>query len=291
MEKYGVVDIGSNTVVLLIYGVDGTKLETIYHHSDPVHLVSYQKDGHMSQEGIDKTKQVLMQYHQTLMEYDVKHYRGFITEPWRRLDNAQEMKEQFEESGIQIDLLSGREEAEYDFFGASINLKDYPTGNAFDVGGGSTELISFKNHEINEAISFPLGCVRLSQLNLLHEALLNELQKQFQQYPKLLDIKDETIIGIGGTVRAAGKLCDALYHTKHIMQVSDLKNVYQALLDQDEHITQVMHDTVNEGRWNVFAPGLSMVLAICEAYNVKQIRISKGCVREGYLMKVLLNQA
>ncbi len=290
MKNVGVIDIGSNTVVLIIYALERDSFSVLYHESSPVHLVSYQEGNVMKQEGIDKTKEVLIHYHDILVEKGITEYRGFITEPWRQITNAEEMKQAFEESGITIDLLSGYEEAAYDFMGSRFDVPEITTGNAFDVGGGSTELISFKDNEIIEAVSFPLGCVRLSALPLNIDYCMEKVRETLQKYPQLTAVPDTTIIGIGGTARAAGQVCDEIFHTGNHMRVADLRTVYENLIANDEATVNVMHQTVKKGRWAVFLPGISMILAICNIYNVETIRLSTGCVREGFLMKTFAEE-
>ncbi len=136
---YGVIDIGSNTIVLIIYdSADPVHVKDYY--SEPVHLVSYNIGGRMQEEGIQKAKDVLEQYRAILYAQKVGRVFAFITEPWRRLSNAQEFLSQLNECGIRIDPLSGREEAEYDFYGSRIDCSDVLTGMIVDIGGGSTEI-------------------------------------------------------------------------------------------------------------------------------------------------------
>ena len=128
MSLYGVVDIGSNTVVLLVYGMNSGKPEIIRYESEPVHLVSYIKDGHMQAAGIEKTAAVVKRYQDILNEYDVTARGGFVTEPWRGIDNSQEMLDRFRVDGLEIVPLTGRQEAEYDFLGSRLDCSDILTG-------------------------------------------------------------------------------------------------------------------------------------------------------------------
>ncbi len=189
MNKQAILDIGSNTVVLLIYKIhEDNSFEIIHHDSNAVHLVSYNKNGHMEQEGIDKTVEVLKQYRSYLNEQGIQETYGFVTEPWRNIDNATQMLEAFSACGFNIKPLTGEEEAAFDFIGSRLDTSDIPTGFAFDVGGGSTELISFANNRIVEATSIPLGCVRLKQLpldsNKPQEQVLQALLSKPYQNPK-----------------------------------------------------------------------------------------------------------
>ena len=67
MKQYGIVDIGSNTIVLIIYdSVNPVHVKEYW--SEPVHLVSYNDNGYMKPEGIEKTLAVLQKYKAILEE-------------------------------------------------------------------------------------------------------------------------------------------------------------------------------------------------------------------------------
>ena len=139
MEKTGIIDIGSNTVVLIIYdSIDPIHVQE--YCSEPVRLVSYNHNGFMSKEGIEKTLEVLDNYRKILEQQNVTRVGAFITEPWRNLKNTDELMDGLARSGFSIEPLSGRKEAELDFYGSRMDCSDIETGNAFDVGGGSSEL-------------------------------------------------------------------------------------------------------------------------------------------------------
>ena len=283
--KYGIVDIGSNTVVLVIYGTAGTVPEVLYYESDPVRLVSYNTGGHISQEGIERTCTTLRRYREILQTEQVDSFGAFITEPARRIDNKEEMLASFRDAGFNVQALSGREEAEYDFEGSRLYNPDIVSGNAFDVGGGSTELISFRDGRILDAVSLPYGCVRLLQ-NETNAAEINDiLMDAFRQNPLLQAVTSDTMVGIGGTCRAAGQVCDRIFGTGKVMYRRDLGTLYRRLNDYDPKTTEIMHDTVSRGRWEVFMPGVRMIMGILWAYNAEKVIISEGGVREGFLMK------
>ena len=283
--KYGLVDIGSNTVVLVIYNVTDLNTMPTYlvHESNAVRLVSYIKDGHMQEEGIQKAVHVLHEYKDILEQNKVEQAFAFITEPARGIDNCQQMLDAFQESGFTVQALTGKEEAEFDFFGSQLAYSQIASGNAFDIGGGSTEFITFKDHSIVEATSIPYGCVRLSQLPLDFNLVNKIVSDTLLQYPLLNSIKNEVLIGIGGTCRAVYKLMDATYHTGQLMDVKQIQTLYQMLIEQDSATINQMKKVINKDRQAVLLPGMNMLLAIANQFQATQIRFSPGCVREGFL--------
>ncbi len=282
--QFGVIDIGSNTVVLIIYELENGFPKVIFHTSSHVHLVSYIENHVMKEEGIEKTCNVLKEYKKTLERYQIKEYKAFITEPHRNIDNCKEMLQAFSNCGIEVIALSGKEEAELDYLGSLIDTKFISTGTAFDIGGGSTEFISFKENKIIEAVSIPVGCVRLSKQEVSPLITDKYVEDTLDTYPKLLETKTNTIIGIGGTARASLKLYQNVYHThESYMDVSKLEYIYNKLVEKDTEMISHMKASIEAGRQEVYLPGLNMLMSIVKGFKANKIQISTGCVREGFL--------
>lgn len=288
MQK-GVIDIGSNTIVLNIYELKENIPIVTFHESNATHLVGYIENKVMKEEGIFKACEVLKHYVSILKEKNIESYKAFITEPARNITNKEEMLNAFSSCDLEVIALTGEEEAEYDYLGSKlIDSSSIHTGNAFDIGGGSTELVSFKDNVILEAISIPVGCVRLSKEPVVASLTDNYMQEAFNQYPKLQEVSSETIIGIGGTARATLKLYKYVYQSdSNNIEVEKLIPIYTALMNQDEDMINKMKASVDKGRQPVYLSGLNMLMSIVKAYKVKHIFISSGCVREGFLTKQL----
>lgn len=288
MQK-GVIDIGSNTIVLNIYELKENIPIVTFHESNATHLVGYIENKVMKEEGILKACEVLKHYVSILKEKNIESYKAFITEPARNITNKEEMLNAFSSCDLEVIALTGEEEAEYDYLGSKlIDSSSIHTGNAFDIGGGSTELVSFKDDVILEAISIPVGCVRLSKEPVKASLTDNYMQEAFNQYPKLQEVSSETIIGIGGTARATLKLYKHVYQSdSNNIEVEKLIPIYTALMNQDEDMINKMKASVDKGRQPVYLSGLNMLMSIVKAYKVKHIFISSGCVREGFLTKQL----
>ncbi len=288
MQK-GVIDIGSNTIVLNIYELKDNIPTVTFHESSATHLVGYIENKVMKEEGIIKASEVLKHYVSILKEKNITNYKAFITEPARNITNNEEMLNAFSSCDLEVIALTGEEEAEYDYLGSKlIDSSSIHTGNAFDIGGGSTELVSFRDDVILEAVSIPVGCVRLSKEPIKASLTDNYMHDTFSKYPKLQEVSSEIIIGIGGTARATLNLYKHVYQSdSNIIEVEKLIPIYTALMNQDEEMIQHMKASVDKGRQPVYLSGLNMLMSIVKAYKVKQIFISKGCVREGFLTKRL----
>ncbi len=288
MEKYGIVDTGSNTIVLIVYEIKENMPHVLKYISTPAHLIDYVKDHMMSKQGIETARRTLAEYASILDEMEISVRYADITEPGR-IQNRNELMDALASTGFHVIALTGEEEAACDYYGAMLTYREIKDGVAFDVGGGSTELIRFQNGECIDAMSFPYGCVRLSHLSLDTDICQIEIEKARKQYPSL-DIHCSGLIGIGGTMRAAGLVVDALYGKHCPMQVKDLEDTFRRLRENETAAVQAMKQIVNAARIPVFLPGIHMILEICHAFHAKHIYVSETGIREGFLLKYVLKQ-
>ena len=286
MTRYGIADIGSNTIVLLVYEMDEGKPISIYHKSTPSHLIDdVSQDRIMSQEGINKAQTVLYRYGEILDEMDVHFRYACITEPCRILNQSQ-LVEALQETGFEIYPLTGSMEASLDYQGTLFSCPQYKDGIAFDVGGGSTELISFQDNRAVDAMSFPLGCVRLAHLPLDNTDCRKAILQAREDFPSL-NVSCDTLIGIGGSLRYAGLLLDEMYQTGFTIPVSLLREVYERLVNEEPKAVKAMKKVVDKARIPVFLPGVHMILEIADIYEATTIVVSPTGIREGFLMSVL----
>lgn len=117
-----------------------------------------------------------------------------------------------EETGIQLHIISGNTEAYISYLGVinTINVKD---GIIFDLGGGSTELILFKNRKILESVSLPIGAVNTTSMfntrNVMPANVFSDVSffiiSRLEKYPWLKQ-NGLPLIGVGGTARTVAKI-------------------------------------------------------------------------------------
>ena len=144
----GIIDIGSNTVRMAIYEIENGTMELILKKKHMVGLAAYLNDNIMSQEGVDKVCQVLEEYKEFLDVFSINNVMAFTTAALRNCKNShQVVSEIVERTGINIVVITGDKEAEYDFVGATRNI-DMSEGLLVDIGGGSTELVYYKKWKL-----------------------------------------------------------------------------------------------------------------------------------------------
>ena len=223
----------------------------------------------------------------------------FATASLRNISNTEEaVGAVMAATGLRVDVLSGREEAELSFRGAIQNAGLY-TGLLADLGGGSTELVSYRNRAIQSACSLSVGSLSLfsryvSKLHPTKEerrAICRAVEEQLEQYvPQHGPARH--ICGVGGTVRAACKVANAMFDRPagdRSLDRDELKEMLQRLKKPGRDELRLLLKTVPD-RIHTIIPGLLALDTIAKAYGAQTITASACGVREGYLLARVLGE-
>ena len=159
--KTAIIDIGSNTIRLVMYQYDKDEgLHEFGNIKTVARLRTYLlPSGEMNEEGISKLSETLMSFKQILEDYNVTDIHAVATAAVRQASNNEQIVQKMkQDSGIEITILSEEEEAYFGFL-AVVNTMDTPSAVTIDIGGGSTEITLFKNKKLIKTHSFPFGTV------------------------------------------------------------------------------------------------------------------------------------
>ena len=103
---------------------------------------------------------------------------------------------------------------------------------------------------------------------------------------KTAGLRCRHLTGVGGTVRAAAKLCNDLAGAdpdNRIIPASELKALYKDLKKGDRGTLRLILQSVPE-RVHTILPGLAILTAVIKAYQVETVSVSSCGVREGFLL-------
>ncbi len=288
--RYGIIDIGSNTVRAVVYDVSDSGFEVLENIAVGSKLFAYTIDGALSDEGIKWLSSAVMQLiAQTGEECS---FCAFATSAFRDLENRYDVKTFLETvCGIEVYILSGEEEAECDRE-ALIN-KGIKSGVAVDLGGGSCQIIAFDEEKVSLSVSLPLGCVRLKmmfskkdipdeeELRLVYE----HTEKAVSEYLKSSD----TLIMFGGTARTLSRLSVAAGYeqSEDEMSVQTLKKLTE--LTKEESSTELLK-SVSGKRYETVPVGAMTLLAIAQGLGATKLLAPQISVRDGFLVKYILKK-
>jgi len=164
--RRAVIDVGTNSVKLLVADVAGHDVQPVCEESKQTRLGRGFYDTHRLQpEPIAKTAKAVMNYATKSRELSAVSIRVVATSAARDAVNPRELVSAIEvASGLKVEIISGDQEAEWAFQGVTTDpeLATLPL-LLLDVGGGSTEFILGKGEHKHFQHSFPLGTVRLME--------------------------------------------------------------------------------------------------------------------------------
>lgn len=163
--RQGVIDIGSNTVRLVVYSGLPRAPMAIYNEKSRVALgACLAGDGIIDDATMTKALAALGRFETLARSMKVDTLRVVATAAVREAKNGQALIEGAAALGIRVDVLDGDTEATAAGLGV---LSDNPHANGYvgDLGGGSLELIRIANGKLGDRVSLPLGTLRHGILN------------------------------------------------------------------------------------------------------------------------------
>ncbi|MCI4142116.1 Ppx/GppA phosphatase family protein [Streptomyces sp. MMS20-AI2-20] len=164
--RLGVLDVGSNTVHLLVVDAHpGARPLPAHSHKAELRLAQLlDDDGSIGPGGIDRLVAVVHEALQAAEDKGVEELLPFATSAVRDARNADDVLGRVrEETGVELQVLSGEEEAKLTFLAAR-RWFGWSSGKllVIDIGGGSLEIAYGLDEEPDAAVSLPLGAGRLT---------------------------------------------------------------------------------------------------------------------------------
>ena len=297
---YAVIDMGSNTVRLSIFRLEDDDIKPVFHKKSVAGLAEYVNDeGNLSDKGIMKAVSVLEEFEKVLSGIDVTKVYAFATASLRNINNTEEALRRIRKaSGIDLRVLSGEEEAVYGYVGATRGMPA-ERGVLADIGGGSTELVFYRDGAIQQALSMPVGSLNMyakyvkalvptgRELRIISRAVrekLDRIDRAAAEY--------ELICGVGGTIRAACKLNNEIFGappSNRALKVENIGKIIETVRSNDKksltHILKVAPERIH-----TVIPGMAILQTIAGYFRCKTVNVSSYGVREGYLYQNLLSE-
>ena len=295
MQRIAIIDIGSNSARLVISHIyKNGAYNMVYNQKEALRL-SQKVDGQnlLTEEAFTSTIDTMRSFAHMCKIYQADKTIAVATAAIRNASNGGELVAKVAElTGIQLHIISGNTEAYISYLGV-INTLDVKNGIIFDLGGGSTELILFKNRKILESVSLPLGAVNTTGMfnirNEMPSNVYNDLNafimSRLSQYPWLKQ-NNLPLIGVGGTARTVAKIIQrakkypATKIHNYAYPVQTFPSFFNKLrltnLEQRKKISGLSTE-----RSDIILAGSSIISCLLEATGAKKL-ITSGCgLREG----------
>lgn len=300
----GAVDVGTNTMRLLVVGDDGA---TLTRELEMVRLgEGVAATGTLADEAIDRALAAFRRFRDRWRGLGLLDSRVVLgatsavrdaADRDRFLDAVRELAPE-----IEIRVLSGDEEAEGAFRGVAASLPDVTRPLVvLDVGGGSTELVvSDVDDQVVASVSLQLGSVRLTERHMPSDpptdaqvlSAISEVHAQLtrgveQLRPSIRDV--ETLVGVAGTVTTIAALRDDLGPWQdgrthgRVLTAEDVLLVSNDLVVADR-ATIAARPEVQAGREDVIAAGSLIVRGALDVLRVDELVVSEADGLDGLVL-------
>ena len=160
-DRVAVIDVGSNSVRLLVAGRSGGQFFEVHTGRVVTRLIEGLKDGALSDAAMARTADAIITLAAEARALGACEIVAFGTSAMRDGGrNSRALIERAARAGVSLRVLSGEEEARLAYAGAA------PSGNAgvIDIGGGSTEIMTGRDGQVLAAASAQMGAVRLKEM-------------------------------------------------------------------------------------------------------------------------------
>ena len=279
--KCGIIDIGTNTIRAVIYDVRKLiLLNDIVFESE---ILTDTINSQLSEEGIDKLIGILNKTITFFHDCNADEIFCFATSAMRDVINFYEIKNTIKrQCGIKIELLNGREEAECDFIALKNNLITADEGIGIDLGGGSCQIFYFKNKQLEENISLPIGVKRLylkfgQYQNEKNDYINQFIYDQLKTFPRR---KTANLYIMGGTAKTLKKVFNMISETKSSEFDSQLLDFYEKYDVNNDKYVNIIGKRVNTIEY-----GIAVIRGICDYFCAEKFTVMQCGVRDGYLIK------
>ncbi len=298
----GVLDIGSNTVHLLLvdahYGaapIPASKLKI------PLRLAEHlTPEGNVDDEAIETLLDFIHKAQSLAEDLGVSELMAFATSAIRDAGNGVNvLKRLVDETGIQVEVLSGEDEARMTFL-AVRRWFGWSAGRllVMDIGGGSLELASGIDEEPDVAVSLPLGAGRLTRAYLHNDPPTPEELRELRKHVRA------SIASVVGKVRRGGEPSIAVASSKTFKQLAriagapssseglfvnrtlTLGSVQQLVKDLATLpvADRALIPGVSEGRAEQLLAGAVVAEGAMELLGIEELAICPWALREGVIL-------
>ena len=300
--RAAVIGIGSNSVRSLLADVSGADFQRLWRDREGTRLFAgLDGAGNLNRDAMDKTVSAVRRMASEVRQKGAEELAIFATSAARDAANGQEFMEEVKrEAGVPLRIISGEEEAELSFLGASAALSADRCG-MIDIGGGSTEIAIGTRAGIECAFSCQMGAVRLyRRLRLEHPddmkpvevAAAEILDEHLRSFSELELPK--AWVGTGGTFTtlAAMVLEQPWTDRTHVHGTSitstEIRDIGEKLAGMKVE-ERIKLPGLQPSRADIVVHGICILLGVMERLGMNRITVSEWGNLDGYFHKYFCN--
>jgi exopolyphosphatase/guanosine-5'-triphosphate,3'-diphosphate pyrophosphatase len=303
--RVAAIDCGTNSIRLLIADIDGNNFREVVRDMEIVRLgQGVDQTGQFHPDAIARTLAAVDKFAAEITKRGVEKIRFCATSATRDATNRHLFVDGVRERlGIELEVISGDEEAALSFAGA---IKDLDPSNGpflvVDIGGGSTEFV-FGTSTVEAARSVNIGCVRMSERHFASdpatpeqiEAARTDIQAAISQAAAVVPItRAKTLVAVAGTATtvaaAALELPEYDRYAIHLSRISaqqthDAATMFATKTREQRISLGYMHP----GRVDVIAAGSLVLSEIMKATGATEFVASESDILDGMAFSLARN--
>ncbi len=283
--KIAIIDLGSNSARMTVWNCQGEKKEVLSNKRIYVRLSEGLSENNLLQEEpMTRALSALSVFSEILEKEKCDRVISVSTEALRRAENSDVFLKRAKKLGFDIKILSGDDEARYDFLAAE-NLIKGKSAFLLDVGGGSFELIRVDDGEMTGHICLPMGAVVMSdKFGSDSRALEEFFTETFNNLSLIKGAKDHVIICLGGSIRSLFAVSVGAKDGNTLTYEEFLK-IYEKIVSTDAEALK--KEAVFNDRFDIINAGLAPFYALSTLIDAKSFIVCNKGVREGILRECL----
>ena len=295
-----VIDIGTNTVLLLVARVANTGeiQPLVYEQRVPRLGRGVDSRGTLDPGAMERVITVLKEYRDLMAPFAPDATAICGTSAVRDAANGGEFGERIgKETGFRLEVLGGGEEALWTYRGGVSGVPGPDRYTVIDVGGGSTEIITGNRVDVEDRISLDIGSVRLTERCLHHDPpadgeleLAIELTENEIARASRFSFAGSTLVGVAGTatslaVLAQGlKTFDVASVTNYRLTRETVESLFRTLRGMPSPSIRGLSAAM-EGRSDVITAGTLIVREIMAHFKFDSMIVSERGVRYGIAIR------
>jgi len=300
--RLSVIDIGTNTILLLIADIDPRGGLTPVYHGHEIPRLGMGVDEHreIHTEALERAITIIQAFVAASKRFSADRIIACGTSALRDAANRDEVLARIKrDTGVDVEIISGKGEAELTYLGAVGEFMRPGEDQKFavlDIGGGSTEITSGSGLKVHDKRSHDIGCVRLTERFLRSSpptfAEINQAKESIDEHTGSLRPLDKTarLIGVAGTLTTLAAIdldlpaYDPLRVSGHRLSRKTIESIFDRLktktVQQLKEIPQIL-----PGRADILLAGILILLEVLDGLKSDEIVVSDRGLRYGLAMR------
>lgn len=292
--RVAVVDIGSNTVRLVVYDAPTRLPIPIFNEKAECGLVrGLQETGHLNPKGVVEALRSIKRYDLLSKSMNVEKIALLATAAVREAKDGGDFVEKIEKSfGLKVRILAGEEEAQLSALGL-MSGRSHIDGLLADIGGGSVDLVMVKKGKFGRSGTLPLGHLRLRELSGENgQEAMRLVREALEDLPWLSEVKGRNLFLAGGSCRALARLfIDHADYPLHVIdgykiRRGDARRLCKVIVGMGPDSKWGVSD-ISKGRLASLPFAAAVVNGLLDSCRAKKAVFSGFGMREGQLLEML----